>query len=375
MNSFSTTGEKTGKPGSLTEMAARIAEPEFAELRAFYRMRRTESLRMVLDEAGWADASAAFGTVRDAVETQSVVFVQSIHLGHEAALNPLRARRAGAPARLDAAELVDRELAEKGCRWCDPKGWHVSQGSRFAEEFGTVSSPDGRFRGIPNWARLAPISGLVYGDERAHNLFRLTESDFVAMFETALSYATRVRAQRPETRYVVTFLNGGAKSAGSVSHAHLQVVGRDDRHFGVAEQVVACCPPDYWQRLAGIHDSLGLATHSGSSIAWANLCPVKERDVTILSPDLTGGARFVYGLLQALIRSGTNSFSLAAILRPEASQDPRFASWPGVVWRFVDRGDMRAAHADIGSLELLGGTSAIATDPWVVAGWLRQDRF
>jgi hypothetical protein len=133
MNSSGAIDERTDRPGSLSEMAARIAEPEFAELREFYRIRRTESLRMVLDEAGWADASAVFGMGRDAVETQSVVFVQSIHLGHEAALNPLRARRMAAPARLDAAELVDRELLEKGCRWCDPNGWHVSQGSHFAD--------------------------------------------------------------------------------------------------------------------------------------------------------------------------------------------------------------------------------------------------
>jgi hypothetical protein len=33
---------------------------------------------------------------------------------------------------------------------------------------------------------------------------------------------------------------------------------------------------------------------------------------------------------------------------------------------------MRALHADIGSLELLGGTAAVAADPWDVAAAMGQ---
>jgi len=80
----------------------------------------------------------------------------------------------------------------------------------------------------------------------------------------------------------------------------------------------------------------------------------------------------VYNVLQSLIYRGTSSFSLTAILKPEVESefDARFTGWPEVVWRLVDRGDMRAPHADIGSLELLGGTAAVATDPWDVAAWM-----
>lgn len=359
-------------PRSLVELASRINEPCFSDVRALYRIRSAATTRMVFDESGWADATKVFGLGREEIEQQRVVFVQSRHLLNEAVLNPLRGRRTGTRHPADAAGLVDRELREKGCRWCDESGWHVSRENRLQDDFGSVTSPDGRFRGSANWARLAPVSGLVYGDEDAHNLFRLTRPDFCALFETASSYIAKARARRPDTRYFLCFLNGGAKSAGSVSHAHVQVVGRDDHHFGLAEQHALYCPHDYWSRIAESHGRLGLARWDGPSVAWANLCPVKDRDVTILSSDLASSASYVYEVLQSLIRNGTSSFSLAAILKPDIASEPdlRYAGWPGAVWRLVDRGDMRAAHADIGSLELLGGTASVATDPWDVAGWL-----
>lgn len=359
-------------PQSLPELAMRIDEPELAHVRACYRIRNAPATRMLFDEAGWEDATRVFGLGREEIAQQSVVFVQSRHLLNEAVLNPLRGRRTGTRPPADAAGLVDRELREHGCRWCDEDGWHVSRAHRLQDTFGSVLSPDGRFRGSANWARLAPVSGLIYGDEDAHNIFRLTELDFRALFDTAASYIEQARARQPETRYFVCFLNGGPKSAGSVAHAHVQVVGRDDHHFGLAEQVARHCPHDYWTHIAELHGRLGLATFDGPCIAWANLCPVKDRDVTILSPDLASGASFAYDVLQSLFRHGTSSFSLAAIIRPDIAGEPdlRYAGWPGVVWRLVDRGDMRTAHADIGSLELLGGTAAVATDPWDVAGWL-----
>ena len=70
----------------------------------------------------------------------------------------------------------------------------------------------------------------------------------------------------------------------------------------------------------------------------------------------------------------TNSFSLAAILAPgyptRLAAGDRFAAWPPVVWRLVDRGDRAARHGDIGCMELFG-TPVIATDPFAVARWLR----
>jgi diadenosine tetraphosphate (Ap4A) HIT family hydrolase len=366
-----TAGKPFNKPASLVELALRIGEPQWSDVRAMYSVFHAGSVRMIFDEEGWEDARGVFGANREAVEKQSLVFVRSRYLAQEAVLNPLRALRSGAQGGSDAAELIDRELRKKGCRWCERSVWHVSQTGRLTEEFGAVVSRDGRFVAIPNWARLAPVSGMIYGDEHAHNLFRLSAFEFRSLFSVAAEYIERARRHDASNRYFMCFLNGGPRSAGSVAHAHLQVVGRPDRHFGVAEQVAVSCPPDYWRKVSHIHESLGLARRNESAIAWANLCPVKERDTTMISEDLVQGAEAVYQVLRALIGSGTSSFSLAAFLRPR--RDKRFSQWPGVVWRLVDRGDALAMHADIGSLELLGATAAVATDPWTVAGWLEAD--
>lgn len=355
-------------PRTLEEFAARIGEPAFAEVRAFYRISSSRAVRMMFDETGWVEASRILQAERHSIEQQTLLFVQSRHLGHEAVLNPFRGRRSGRSVLSNAAGIIDQELAEKGCAWCDRSRWHVAQTGRLIEEFGEVRSRDGRFRAGPNWARLSTVSGIAYGDEDTHNLFRLSREDFTALFAIASEYRSRARLYQPSLRYFVCFLNGGPRSASSVAHAHIQILGREDAHFGIAEQVVRCCASDYFTRVGGIHEAIGLAHFRGNVRAWANLCPVKERDVTVLSSDLIGGAGAVFDILQALQQSGTTSFSLAAILKPEGDTgDRRFEKWPGVVWRLVDRGDIGAAHADVGSLELLCGTAGIAADPWSVA--------
>jgi hypothetical protein len=114
----------------------------------------------------------------------------------------------------------------------------------------------------------------------------------------------------------------------------------------------------------------------GGCVAWANIAPVKERDLSVISPSFHEGAIFFYRLLQALKAHGSNSFSIAAIPSPNfiagSNVDDRFSSWPNVLWRFADRGDLAARHSDYGSMELFASAS-LATDPFLVAQWLNED--
>jgi hypothetical protein len=120
---------------------------------------------------------------------------------------------------------------------------------------------------------------------------------------------------------------------------------------------------------------LGLAVASGDCAAWASLAPVKERDLTAISANITDGARFVYRCWRALAGQGTRNFSLAAVISPAyfaGHRCPeRFALWPNVVWRFVDRGDPQVSHGDIGTMELFG-SAVVANDPFDVARCLAQ---
>lgn len=357
---------------SATELALRIAEPVLEFVRDLYSVQRVQASMLHMDETGWSATEQAMGAPRDAVENQVLVFIRDRFLGNEAVVNALRSRRFATPAQMDAAMPHTAESELLDCRWCG--AWHVRNAGLWADQWCQARSKDLRVGTRPNWARQSLVSGLVFGDERMHRLDRLTEPDFVSLFETAQGYIERSLRHYPRAGYFIVFLNAGPKSAGSVEHAHLQVVGRERSHFAYPETIAGRCPSDYWSRLGEVHRELGLAVSDGDCAAWANLAPVKERDVTAISETLTGGARFVYRIWKTLAAQGTKDFSLAAILSPAylAQECPeRFARWPNVVWRFVDRGDPQVRHGDIGTMELFG-SSVVGTDPFEVARWLKS---
>lgn len=355
---------------SIQELAERVHEPRFGLLRRFYAVSNMPAVRLTMTEPGWLRASAAFGTPRADVENQHIVSVRDLHLEHEALFNPLRLNRIQPVSGRSAVELIDQQRREEGCFWCEDKPEAV-----WLDEFGEVRSLDGRIVARGNWARSCVISGIVYGDESMHNLLRLSKPDFVSMFVTAEKYMVQARNHLSQARYFLCFLNGGPKSASGVPHCHLQVLGRTDRHFGYAEAVRTHTPSDYWQQVEAIHQDLGLCLSAGQSVGWVNVAPVKERDLVVASPSIESGASLVFDLLQGLFENGTNNFTVAAIPSPEYfgdsdEGDRGFRGWPAVLWRLLDRGDMRARHSDIGAAELFG-SAVIAADPWLVRRWLR----
>jgi len=202
-----------------------------------------------------------------------------------------------------------------------------------------------------------------------HDYLALDERQFEELVVAADEYVRAAHA-RMLADYFVIALNGGPKSASSVAHAHLQVVGRRSRHFAYPERIVHSCPPDYWYDAGAAHERMGLGVAAGSSSGFANVCPTKEADFTVLSRSVVQSAPHVWALVRSLVARGTTSFSLAAIISPNhlsrATVDIRYANWPPVVWRFIDRGDVRGPQADIGTLELFGST-IVATDPYRVA--------
>jgi len=321
-----------------------------------------------MDDVGWSESYAAFRAAREEVEWQTVVAVADRALHREVLVNPLRARRVGAAGRgvpVGAAPLAD-------CRWCDPaRSFGVGI---LSERFGNVVLYTGRAVAGPNHARLAPLSGLVFGDAAMHDLVTLTVEDITELFEAAAAYMKAASGMHAAPFWVV-IQNGGPRSASTVDHAHLQVLGRTDRHFGYPAGVAALTWPRYWQTTAKVHLDLGLAVDvGGAALAYANLAPVKERDLTALTNGpLVDGARAVWPLLQSLITAGTTSWSLAAIVNPRLLGLPvdAYREWPDVIWRVVDRGDIASRAADIGAAELYAST-VVAADPYVVADLLRS---
>jgi len=208
-----------------------------------------------------------------------------------------------------------------------------------------------------------------------HDLLALSREDFRALFEAAEGYIRRASWSLPAVQHYLVFINGGPRSAASVPHAHAQVVGRAGRHFAYPHGIASRAPATYWDTARAVHEELGLASDFEGGIAWANLVAMKERDITAFSATLPEGAEMMHAILRVLMRHGTNSFSLAAILAPGyAAGRPAagaYRHWPAVLWRLLDRGDAGQSHADIGCLELFG-TSVVATDPFTVARWISE---
>jgi diadenosine tetraphosphate (Ap4A) HIT family hydrolase len=349
-------------------------DPALARFRKIYDLQRQHAVRMKMSPQGWNVAKHRMQTEnREELESQTLIIVRDRLSGHEVSFNHLRMKRVGQPAGEDPATLIDLERAENPCPWCDPKGYW--QPELWADEFGQVwEKTYRRFVAQSNWARLAPISGIALGNHEAHNLLRLSLDQFMGMFDVAERYIKQARKKRPAAKSFIIFLNGGPKAAASVAHAHIQIVGKEgDQHFGYAETLLTRCGPDYWERVREVHEDLELIVTRGRAVAWVNVAPVRDRDITIASATIREGAQLVYDLLQVLIERGTNNFTLAAILSPEyvTNEISRHGwKWPLVLWRLIDRGDMRVKHSDVGAMEFFG-SCVVASDPFKIAQWVK----
>lgn len=327
---------------------------------------RRDAIPLRLDHVAAEDADKRLQTPRDRIERQVLVITRNRLLGTEAIFNPLRSKRSAVPGRL-GQRVESAEIGSIPCEFCDGQMWSIDHPQRAEDDFGSILHQGVLAR--PNWARSSELSGLIHGGTAMHDLLPLLDrKDFVLLFEAADEYVRKARTFDPGLTSVCVFCNGGFKSAGSVAHAHLQVIGRRGRAFPAVERL--CGIPNTLTRTWEAHEKLGLACDISKCKAFVDLVPVKERAFTVYSPDLVSGAQVVRDFVRKLRDHGTRNFSLAAILVPDEFR-PR-ADDPGVVWRFADRGNPDAKHGDIGSMELLLGVSVVASDPYQVADILFQ---
>src|SRR4051794_36720227 len=75
------------------------------------------------------------------------------------------------------------QMLRKNGRWCDGGAWDTAQTGRFADCFGEVYLRDARVVGRANWARQAPISGIIFGGAEQHHMLTLSLAQFTAQFE------------------------------------------------------------------------------------------------------------------------------------------------------------------------------------------------
>jgi hypothetical protein len=154
----------------------------------------------------------------------------------------------------------------------------------------------------------------------------------------------------------------------------LQVAGGRDEHFGYIRDVASLRERegmgDYFEAALQAHAAAGLAFESHGCRGYVNLCPTRDREITLLSSGLVAGADAVFALIRAFIDTGTSCFSLIAFVSPLFDPDGQTdLRTMRVVWRICDRGDVFAPHSDTGAMELFAGSWVVAVSPW---SWYEQ---
>jgi hypothetical protein len=131
---------------------------------------------------------------------------------------------------------------------------------------------------------------------------------------------------------------------------------------------------NYFEDLYQAHADVGCGfTRADGVRVLANLTPIKESEVVLITPTLDGALRdAIYDALRALRdQLGVTSFNLAIyqppLARPEAEEN--WDGFPTLV-RIVDRGDPSSRTADFGAMELYAA-SVVSADPFHVVRVLR----
>lgn len=315
----------------------------------------------------WIERS--FGSV-EAVREQRVVKVTNRITLEGALFNELRASRP-----LDTGVNLDleREIEKTvGDPFCSP-------------EEGTPADTFGRIRGkhsvtASNVAKYDGFHGVIVFDD--HNPLRFTPEKVSDYVSVGLEWGEKALATDPEAKYFFLMWNCLWRAGGSIIHGHAQVTATRGMHYPKVERLrrtaaayAAEHGSDYFDDLYRVHEALGLSLPAPDGVrAFASLTPVKEKELVLLGQSLEEEPlrQAVADALDGYTkRLGVSSFNVAFYLPPLAPVEEDWSSFPVQVY-LVDRGNPANRTSDIGAMELYAAP-VVASDPFVVAGALRED--
>lgn len=306
-----------------------------------------------------------FGSVA-AVEEQRIVKVTNLITLEGALYNELRARR---PMEARGDPGVEAEVAKTGDPFCHP-------------ETGTPADVFGRVQGAhcvtaSNVAKYDGFHGLVVFDE--HNPLVFSADALADYVQTALAWARKAHNVDNAARYFFLMWNCLWRSGASIIHGHAQMTLGRGMHYARVEAMRRAAllyrlahGASYFDDLAAVHRSLGLAVDLGSIRALAHLTPVKEKEVLLIGPRLDREMTdALYRVLQAFRdRLAVRSFNVAVYMRPIDAVQEDWSDFPVLV-RVVDRGELSNRTSDIGAMELYA-SSVISSDPFRVIEAISQ---
>ncbi|MGH3090026.1 MAG: hypothetical protein ACRDSJ_22320 [Rubrobacteraceae bacterium] len=359
----------------LSDLIAALPEKERALVGRIFDVSEATG-RLVPPETMRAWIEDSFGSV-EAVSEQRIVRVTNKITLEGTLFNSLRALRP-----LDTGVSVDLEeeiAATENDPFCDP-------------ESGTPADVFGRVRGkhsitAANVAKYDAHHAVIVFDD--HSPLKLTPEKVSDYIEVGLSWHRKVLEEDPDFKYPFLMWNCLWRAGGSIIHGHAQVTATSGSHYPKVERLrrdvksyKAEHSSNYFDDLCQAHEALGLRIPaSGGTRAFANLTPVKEKEIILIGKSGESGESLddeefknsVGELLRSCVKDlGVSSFNVAFYIPPPISKAKE--DWSGfpITVRVVDRGSPANRTSDIAAMELYAA-SVVASDPFEVARILRDD--
>ena len=259
--------------------------------------------------------------------------------------------------------------SEKNCDFCKPEE------NTPEDVFGRIRTKNSMT--AANIAKYDVWSSLVIFKKHNPIDFNLKElSDYI---DTAFKWFKEVHYEDTNYKYPFFVWNCLPRAGASIIHGHAQILMTRDRPYArietfkmASEDYKKETKQDYLNDLYTIHKSLGLSHETEGVKLFANITPIKEKEITIISNEVPSDSdqtkKVIFDSLRCFIDVlGVQSFNMS-ISCPSIDNDE---DNPYII-QMVDRGNLSKSTADMGGMELYGST-VVADDPYDIIKTLREN--
>lgn len=306
------------------------------------------------------------------IEHQKIIEIYNIWTGEGALYNSLRADRPGIREMDFQKEknYLNNLIIEsqKLCDFCNPEKY-------------TPEDNFGRIRGkhsitATNIAKYDMWSSLIIFD--THNPLKFNLKEFSDYINTGFEWFKAVNVNNSNLRFPFFIWNCLPRAGASQIHGHCQILMSNEPYAKVKilrnayKEYKIKTGASYFRDLYKVHKSLGLSASHKNVQIFANVTPIKEKEVVIISSENPSKSieakKTIFNILRCFIDiMGVYSFNLS-ISCPSIDNEK---SIPYII-RIVDRGRLLNSTADIGGMELYG-SSVVADDPYKVIDVLKTN--
>jgi len=228
-----------------------------------------------------------------------------------------------------------------------------------------------------NVAKFDAFHGLViFNDFSPLDFTREKIDDYI---DVALEWARKAREVQPEARYFAFIWNSLWRAGASIGHGHAHVMLAGGRHYARIDRLRQTAVSyrqgygdSYFKDLFQAHRAAGCAVQKGEVSILAHLTPFKDKEVILMSDELTPSFKGVIYEVLACFRDrlGVTSFNLSLVTPPLAETEESWEGFP-VMLRVVDRGDVSERASDVGGMTIYAA-GVISSDPFELARQLGQ---